>query len=189
MTLNEKLTHDATQHGFSPILELTVAPAGAGKFTAWLDDRELCTSTKPFLAAARVLLAEGADPETVLQMRHEVSTVPAVRSTVGTAAGLMRSRSRPFGVAVPEQPTRNAANTAAPASAIRWASLGHAARARSSACRHRDPSISGSHRCIAREASPPKPHSWSRPHRPGVRETAHSAYASFPPRSPCSLRL
>jgi hypothetical protein len=26
---------------------------------AWLDDRELCTSTKPFLDAARLLIAEG----------------------------------------------------------------------------------------------------------------------------------
>jgi hypothetical protein len=41
------------------------------------------------------------------------------------------------------------------------ASLSHAARARGSACIRRDPSISGSHRFFAREALPPKPHSYS----------------------------
>jgi hypothetical protein len=63
-----KRTGDATQTQGEPILELVVAPAGAGKFTAYLDDRELCTSTKPFLDAARVLLAEGVDPATALQL-------------------------------------------------------------------------------------------------------------------------
>jgi hypothetical protein len=67
----ENLTHGRPQHGFDGILELVVAPAGAGKFTARLDDRKLCTSTKPFLDAARVLMSEGADQETVLAMRHE----------------------------------------------------------------------------------------------------------------------
>jgi hypothetical protein len=68
--LNEKRTHGRTNHGGEAILELTVAPAGAGKFAARLDGRELCVSTKPFLDDARVLLAEGADPATVLEMRH-----------------------------------------------------------------------------------------------------------------------
>jgi hypothetical protein len=88
MTLNEKLTHGRPHERDEAILELVVAPAGAGKFTARLDGRELCVSTKPFLDAARVLMVEGVDPETVLQMRHEGSTTVALRSTVGTAAGL-----------------------------------------------------------------------------------------------------
>jgi hypothetical protein len=41
-----------------------------------------------FLDAARVLTAEGAEPATVLQMRHDGSATVALRSTVGTAAGL-----------------------------------------------------------------------------------------------------
>jgi hypothetical protein len=86
--LNEKRTHGRTNHGGEAILELTVAPAGAGKFAARLDGRELCVSTKPFLDDARVLLAEGADPATVLEMRHDGSATVAMRSTVGTAAGL-----------------------------------------------------------------------------------------------------
>jgi hypothetical protein len=87
MTLNEKLTHGRPHERDEAILELVAAPAGAGKFAARLGGRELCAS-KPFLDAARVLLAEGADPATVLQMRHEGGSTPALRSTVGTAAGL-----------------------------------------------------------------------------------------------------
>jgi hypothetical protein len=88
MTSKEKRTGDGTQHGFDGILEVVVAPAGAGKFAAGLDGRELYAIAKPFLDAARVLLAEGVDAETVLEMRHAGSNTLTLRSTVGTAAGL-----------------------------------------------------------------------------------------------------
>jgi hypothetical protein len=42
----------------------------------------------PFCDAARVLLAEGADPAAKFVMRHENSSYDALRSTVGAAAGL-----------------------------------------------------------------------------------------------------
>jgi hypothetical protein len=45
-------------------------------------------STTPFCDAARVLLAEGADPATRFIMRHEASPHEALRSTVGAAAKL-----------------------------------------------------------------------------------------------------
>jgi hypothetical protein len=72
------------------IIELVVASAGAGKFAATTPFRNgvLYTSAKPFLDGARVLLAEGTDPVTVLQMRHDGSAMLALRSAVGTAAGL-----------------------------------------------------------------------------------------------------
>jgi len=45
-------------------------------------------STTPFCAAARVLLAEGADPAASFVMRHEGSPHDALRSTMGAAAKL-----------------------------------------------------------------------------------------------------
>jgi hypothetical protein len=45
-------------------------------------------STTPFCDAARVLLAEGANPATRFIMRHEGSPYDALRSTVGAAAKL-----------------------------------------------------------------------------------------------------
>jgi hypothetical protein len=45
-------------------------------------------STTPFCDGARVLLAEGIDPDTKLVMRHDGSSADALRSTVGAAAGL-----------------------------------------------------------------------------------------------------
>ncbi len=41
-------------------------------------------STTPFCDAARVLLAEGIKPDTVLIMRHDSSVADALRSTVGS---------------------------------------------------------------------------------------------------------
>jgi hypothetical protein len=57
---------DRTEHSGDPILELVVAPAAAGKFTVRLNSRTLWVSFKPFLDAARALMAEGADPAAVL---------------------------------------------------------------------------------------------------------------------------
>jgi len=69
---------------------ILVSPAGGGRYTARDPDsgRVLATSREPFFAAARQLLAEGADPTTPLVMRWGGSSVDALRSTVGTAAGL-----------------------------------------------------------------------------------------------------
>jgi hypothetical protein len=60
----------------------------AGVFEAWLDGRLLCVSRVPFCSAARVLLAEGVAPETVLQMRHAGSGTVALEAKLGVAAGL-----------------------------------------------------------------------------------------------------
>src|SRR5258706_933047 len=58
-------------------------------FDGKVDDRSVVKrSTTPFCAAARVLLAEGADPATKLVMRHEGSSHDALRSTVEVAAKL-----------------------------------------------------------------------------------------------------
>ncbi|BAQ48147.1 hypothetical protein Maq22A_c26410 [Methylobacterium aquaticum] len=40
-------------------MNLTISPTGRGRYDARLGDRLLCTSETPFLAAARILKAEG----------------------------------------------------------------------------------------------------------------------------------
>ena len=57
-----------------------------GKFVVTLDGRQLCISRQPLLDAARVLLADGVDPETPIATRHAGSDFDAMTSTVGTAA-------------------------------------------------------------------------------------------------------
>ena len=57
-----------------------------GRFVATLDGRQLCISRQPLLDAARVLLADGIDPETPIATRHAGSDFDAMTSTVGTAA-------------------------------------------------------------------------------------------------------
>jgi len=51
--------------------EIVVTPLRCGKFAARLGDRIILKSSRqPLLDAARVLLAEGADPEARIGMRH-----------------------------------------------------------------------------------------------------------------------
>jgi hypothetical protein len=67
---------------------ITVAPAPRGAFDAWVRESHICRSRTPFLTGARVLLANGTPPDTVLLMRHAGSDMIALRSTVGAAAAL-----------------------------------------------------------------------------------------------------
>ena len=59
-----------------------------GQFVASLDGRWLCVSPEPLLASARMLLAEGVDPETRIAIRHAGTNSDAMFSTVGVAAAL-----------------------------------------------------------------------------------------------------
>jgi hypothetical protein len=57
-----------------------------GRYTAKLGGRELCRSRQPFVDAARVLMAEGAPPDAILEARHEGGVTVAMRCAVGEAA-------------------------------------------------------------------------------------------------------
>jgi hypothetical protein len=72
------------------IITVIVTPADAGRFdAATLDGAPLLAgSRQPFLEAARVLLARGADPDTTLIMRHTGSATVALRGKLGAVARL-----------------------------------------------------------------------------------------------------
>ncbi len=70
------------------MLTITISPAGKGSYHARLGSRLLCTSKTPFFSAARVLIADGADPTTTLAMAREGSAVVDLRGMLGPAAGL-----------------------------------------------------------------------------------------------------
>jgi hypothetical protein len=60
------------------------------RFRAKFDGRVLVKSSRtPFLDAARVLLALGCDPDSIIAMKHKGSDVVALRSRLGAAAKLM----------------------------------------------------------------------------------------------------
>jgi hypothetical protein len=65
-------------------LRLDVSPSSgsAGTFDFRLGDRLLCTGETPLLSAARVLLGEGIDPNTVLEMWWPRPTEFALRGRV-----------------------------------------------------------------------------------------------------------
>jgi hypothetical protein len=71
------------------VIELVIVRAERGRYSAVLGERVLCTVKEPFFAAARILVAEGVDPETVLTMRHQGSQIRGLTMTLGRAARLM----------------------------------------------------------------------------------------------------
>ena len=69
-------------------MNITVSPAGRGRFHARLGDRHLTTTKTPFFDAARILKDQGVPLDQPLTMTHEGSGTVALRSTVGAAAKL-----------------------------------------------------------------------------------------------------
>jgi len=67
------------------------------RFQATLDGRMLCRSRQPLLASARVLLAEGAAPETVIGMRRLGCTAIDMTGILGACAKLT-VEARPGGI-------------------------------------------------------------------------------------------
>jgi hypothetical protein len=66
---------------------LIVEPLGHSVFTASLDGTVVVRRTdQPLLDGARVLLAQGAQPDAVITTRHAGSPHIALRSTIGVAA-------------------------------------------------------------------------------------------------------
>ena len=89
-------------------IRITLELTPTGRWRALLDGTKLLvTSREPFYSAARVLLGEGLDPETVLEAQHKGSPIVAMRCKLGEAAkwtvqetdkgGLQRRKWRPFG--------------------------------------------------------------------------------------------
>jgi hypothetical protein len=69
--------------------EIMVTPNGGGRFAAHLDGRLLHKSTRqPLLDCARVLLKEGADPQSTIAMRHNGSDHVALSGKIGAVAKL-----------------------------------------------------------------------------------------------------
>jgi hypothetical protein len=68
---------------------LIVEPIGRDRFAARLDGRLLVRSSRtPLCDAARVLIAEGADPDSIIVMRHAGSSVDSFRARLSVAAAL-----------------------------------------------------------------------------------------------------
>jgi hypothetical protein len=97
-------------------MNIIIRPLGRGRFAASLGQRLLCKSKTPLLTAARILQAEGAPDDTPISMTHEGSSVVAMRSTIGKAAGLIVEETdtkgpkfkayRPMSAQVPRQRVR-----------------------------------------------------------------------------------
>jgi len=104
-----KRPFSATPHPKETAIHVSISPARGGRYHARVQDRHLCTSRTPFFAAARVLMAEGIDPETPITLGHEGSAIVSLRSTIGQAARLTVEESERSGPRfVPYRPFRAA---------------------------------------------------------------------------------
>ena len=67
-----------------------------GSWSASIDGRVVCPSVRsPFVAAAKALLAEGHAPETEIAMKHEGSTIVAMRGKIGALSALADEAATP----------------------------------------------------------------------------------------------
>jgi hypothetical protein len=88
------------------MIELVIVRAERGRYSAVLGERVLVTTKEPFFAAARILVAEGFDSETILTMRHQGSQTRSLTMPLGKAAGLMVKEGDVRGLEiVPYQPS------------------------------------------------------------------------------------
>lgn len=72
------------------MLVIEIVPFGAERFKAYLDKRLLCTSRQPLLDSARVLLADGLNPSTLITMRHRGgNSMDGLTADIGRASKLM----------------------------------------------------------------------------------------------------
>jgi hypothetical protein len=102
-------------------MNITICPLGQGRFAASVGQRLLCEGKTPFFTSARILQAEGVPNATPISMTYEGSSVVAMMSTVGEAAGkivhetdkegLKLKRYRPMSNQVPRQRVRHDART------------------------------------------------------------------------------
>lgn len=67
-------------------IRITLELTATGRWRALWGQKLLVTSREPFYSAARVLMAEGLDPETVLEAQHKGSPIVAMRATLAAAA-------------------------------------------------------------------------------------------------------
>jgi len=70
------------------LFQLIICADRPGMFRAWLGSRLVGTWREPLFATARLLLAEGADPDALLSMRWRDSRIESMRGRVGVLAGL-----------------------------------------------------------------------------------------------------
>jgi hypothetical protein len=80
------------------MIEIVVKAKGRGRFQGYVNGEPIGRPTgQPFYHGARMLVAQGIDPDTELTMRHEKSEIVSMRSTVGRAAKLAVSENENHG--------------------------------------------------------------------------------------------
>jgi hypothetical protein len=71
-------------------LQVVVSPTASGrKWSATLDGNGLCVSASPFITSARILIAQGFDPNLVVEMWPAGADVWSLRGRLGAVAATL----------------------------------------------------------------------------------------------------
>jgi hypothetical protein len=65
---------------------ITIAPMARGKWKVTYNDKTLCIAAAPMVKAARILIAEGHDPSSIVEMWHQHADAWALRGKLGAVA-------------------------------------------------------------------------------------------------------
>jgi hypothetical protein len=65
---------------------ITIAPMARGKWKVTYNDKTLCIAAAPLVKAARILIAEGCDPSSIVEMWHQHTDAWALRGKLGAVA-------------------------------------------------------------------------------------------------------
>jgi hypothetical protein len=69
---------------------ITVTPSlNRRKWRASLDGEALCISASPLVASARILIAKGYDPSSIIELWHQHADAWALRGKLGTVAAVV----------------------------------------------------------------------------------------------------
>lgn len=72
------------------MVRIVVTPTASGrKWRAVLDGETLCISASPLITTARILIAEGFDPDCIIEMWHAGADAWSLRGGLGAVAATL----------------------------------------------------------------------------------------------------
>lgn len=83
------ITTERQRHQGLPLaapIRIDIAPMARGKWRATIGGEKVCVSAAPMVKAARVLIAEGHDPSSIIELWHQHGEAWALRGKLGAVA-------------------------------------------------------------------------------------------------------
>jgi hypothetical protein len=73
----------------APIRIIVASTLNGRKWRASVDGETLCVSASPLVRSARILIAKGYDPSSIVELWHQHATAWALRGMLGAVAAVV----------------------------------------------------------------------------------------------------